>query len=55
MSHAHVMLHVTSHNMYEHDTSLWKKMVEKGPEFKMTDETCDMKDVTCHMTLDDMK
>ena len=29
MSHAHVMLHVTSHIMYEHDTSLWKKMVEK--------------------------
>ena len=47
--------------MYEHDTSLWKKMVEKDfyyhliePEFKMTDETCDMKDVTCHMILDDL-
>ena len=58
MSHAHVMLHVTSHIMYEHDTSLWKKMVEKfflylliEPEFKMTDETCHMTDVTFHMTL----
>ena len=36
----YVMLHVTSHIMYEHD--------------RMTDETCHMTDVTFHMTLDDM-
>ena len=33
---------ITSYNV------VISKLIE--PEFKTTDETCDMKDVTCHMT-----
>ena len=39
---AAMMTLITSYNV------VISKLIE--PEFKTTDETCDMKDVTCHMT-----